>query len=255
MNRLIQKKSGLTAIFFSISLTIALFPYDAAIGTEKDDGKNKSQNSSRQLKSSPTKMVYQPPLRGAPASRVGAGARGEDTDTRLYVLTPDHTGLTQQQQPILYWYVSKPIDVNLEFAIIKDSNLKTIFEKKYKIKKDAGIQKVSLADHAVKLQPNTEYQWFVTIIGDKDQRSKDTVASGMIKYIEPASNPNASISDTNKAIELARKGFWYDALSTLSEQITQQPDDLNLRDLRAQLLEQAGLQEIAELDRKTANLN
>ena len=50
--------------------------------------------------------VYKPPLRGTPVARMGGGTRGEDEDApEVYVLTPEHTGLTSQAQPVMYWYL------------------------------------------------------------------------------------------------------------------------------------------------------
>jgi hypothetical protein len=63
-------------------------------------------------------VTYTPPKRGAPGGREGAGTRGLQTLPILAVLTPkDHTGLTVQEQPVLYWYLSQetqhPVDIIL----------------------------------------------------------------------------------------------------------------------------------------------
>src|SRR5713101_569860 len=50
-------------------------------------------------------IIYKPPKRGAPGGREGAGTRGLRDSLTLAVLAPkDHTGLTAQEQPVLYWY-------------------------------------------------------------------------------------------------------------------------------------------------------
>src|SRR5436190_9662156 len=57
-------------------------------------------------------IIYKPPKRGAPGGREGAGTRGSKEPIMrgarepltLAVLAPqDHTGLTAQEQPVLYW--------------------------------------------------------------------------------------------------------------------------------------------------------
>ena len=63
-------------------------------------------------------VTYKPPKRGAPGGREGAGTRGLQTLPTLAILTPkDHTGLTVQEQPVLYWYLSQetqhPVDIIL----------------------------------------------------------------------------------------------------------------------------------------------
>src|SRR4029450_10552807 len=52
--------------------------------------------------------TYRPPQRGVPGGREGAGSRSLGRSLPvLTVLAPqDHTGLTVQQQPVLYWYLS-----------------------------------------------------------------------------------------------------------------------------------------------------
>src|SRR5262249_1261654 len=64
-------------------------------------------------------IIYKPPKRGAPGGREGAGTRGfREALPTLAVLAPqDHTGLTAQEQPVLYWYLSQetrqPVEVIL----------------------------------------------------------------------------------------------------------------------------------------------
>jgi hypothetical protein len=48
----------------------------------------------------------------------------------------------------------------------------------------------------------------------------------------------------------AEAGLWYDALSLLSERIEAAPTDADLRRQRAALLEQVGLRQAAEFDRR-----
>ena len=56
--------------------------------------------------------VYKPPLRGAPASRVGGGSRGVRTEMpRLYVLAPPDIGFTTRAKPDLFWFASDASDV------------------------------------------------------------------------------------------------------------------------------------------------
>jgi regulator of sirC expression with transglutaminase-like and TPR domain len=47
---------------------------------------------------------------------------------------------------------------------------------------------------------------------------------------------------------LAEAGHWYDAIALLSEQIEANPQDPNPRAQRAALLQQVGLQQIADYD-------
>ena len=64
-------------------------------------------------------LAYKPPLRGAPASRIGGGTRSAG-EARLVVdvIAPDHTGLTSVGQPTLYWFASEAVTAPLEFTLL-----------------------------------------------------------------------------------------------------------------------------------------
>jgi hypothetical protein len=204
-------------------------------------------------------FVYKPPLRGAPGARVGAGTRGEGLNgPRLYVLTPDHAGMTVNAQPDLYWYVSEPVDARYQFAIIEDATLKTVLETEPTKVTHAGIQKISLKEHGFNLQRGVEYQWFVSVIDKKKLRTADIVASSFIERVEISSRladrlATGKIENGEKAIILAEESIWYDAIASISASIKLKPRDKILREMRAALMEQVGLQEVADYDRKILN--
>src|SRR5262245_36475783 len=72
--------------------------------------------------------IYKPPLRGAPVGRIGGGPRGTGGLPSLAVLAPDHTGLTVQDQPTLYWYVSQVPTQAVEVTLIEAQGVKPLFE-------------------------------------------------------------------------------------------------------------------------------
>jgi hypothetical protein len=227
----------------------------AELVTAADHTQDHSKASGRPVEMQQTnvaRLIYKPPKRGAPAARVGAATRGPGlTGTRLYVLTPDHTGLTTQAQPALYWYVSKPAAARFEFALVRDDTLETVVETTLREVSEAGIQKIALKDHAVTLQPDIAYQWLVALIGSEEQRSRDIVASGLVQRVASAPGSGSGIAASEQqAIVYAEQGIWYDALATLSELIESRPADRQLRGMRAALLDQVGLQEVARFDRQ-----
>ena len=75
--------------------------------------------------------VYKPPRRGAPAGRVGGGTRGIESDKPIIAaLVPEQIGLTLQEQPSLYWYLSKPTEYLIEFTLIDEQSVQPILEKR-----------------------------------------------------------------------------------------------------------------------------
>ena len=198
-------------------------------------------------------LAYRPPMRGAPASRVGGGSRGVgDATLELSVLAPDHTGLTIHSQPTLYWYLSKPANARLDVTVIDDKEIDPLLEHVVGVPKDAGIQHLDLATVGTTLEPGVEYRWFVAVIPDEKQRSNDLVASGTIQYTKPDTELEQSLAKAdarNSASIYAEQGVWYDAVDAISRAIQQNPGDAGLRAQRAVLLEQVGLNEAAGYDK------
>lgn len=193
----------------------------------------------------PAKIVYKPPLRGAPAVRIDGGSRGNGVSLiRLIVLAPDHTALTVQEQPSLFWYQSEPANVPFILTLLVDKQASPVLRVKLPDAKRAGIQGLKLSDYHVTLSPGVEYEWVVALVVDPESRSKDVIASGYIQRVEPSADLSARLEGASKT-ELpyvyAEEGIWYDALTALSDLLETQPDNAPLRAERAALLEQAGI--------------
>ena len=197
--------------------------------------------------------VYIPPKRGAPVGRIGGGSRRPDIDLpTLYVLAPDHTGLTTKEQPTLYWFVSGPAATWVRITVLDEESVDPLLETGLEAVRVGGIHKLPLADHGVALQPNIEYQWFVSLVADPAKRSKDVVSGGTIRRVEPSAELRNALSDADTNREgfvYAENGIWYDAIEALSRQIERSPGDASLRAQRAALLEQVELMEVAAFDR------
>ena len=217
--------------------------------SEKVEVKANVKSENKASSGSKEEFVYKPPMRGAPAARIGGGTRGiGDVTLELVVLAPDHTGLTTKEQPTLYWYVSQPVPSRLEVTLINDENIDPELEEIIASPGSAGIQSIDLAKSGAKLKTGLEYRWFVSVVADPDQRSNDIVASGTIQRIKPEATLKDRIkgADERSLVRVyAEEGVWYDAIDTLSRMIEKSPDDSALRQQRAALLEQVGLQAAA----------
>ncbi|MCK5091489.1 MAG: DUF928 domain-containing protein, partial [Gammaproteobacteria bacterium] len=190
--------------------------------------------------------VYKPPKRGAPAARVGGGTRGVDgVLPDVYVLAPDHVGLTTHEQPTLSWYMSKPTAIHFEFSLIDENGIEPLLELTLEAGNlKAGIQGLDLAKYGIKLKPEVQYQWSVALVPDSKKRSSDVIASGMIERrgVDNSIAERLSKADAQEDVFIyAEKGYWYDAVSELSVLIDKNPGNKVLRQQRAELLKQAGL--------------
>jgi hypothetical protein len=171
-------------------------------------------------------------------------------------LVPNHTGLTVQPQPTLYWYVSKPVSAKFLLVLEQKSEPNTfdfvepLIDTTLSLSVKAGIHALPLAKYNVRLDKNIEYNWFLSLICDPNNPSINRTAGGTIKYVAPSHELLIHLKLTrakNLPYLYAREGFWYDALDSLSKQIKRKP---SLRRIRAELLEQVGLDKVADFERK-----
>jgi len=197
-------------------------------------------------------VSFRPAVKGAASVRVTGGSRGSgDSSVTLDVLAPDQVGLTTQEQPSLFWFQSKPANAKFELTLLQENKAKPIVQVNLDQAAKAGIQRLKLSDQGAKLAVGVEYQWVVALVNDADNRSKDLVASGVIKRVEPSADLKQKItSSAPQSLPgvYAQAGIWYDALACLSDQIDAHPESKELRQSRADLLRQVGLNTAAKAD-------
>jgi Domain of Unknown Function (DUF928) len=204
----------------------------------------------------PAAIAYKPPMRGAPATRVGGGTRGTGSALTLNVLAPGDTGYTVKEQPTIYWYVSERIDHPVELTLNSTASLQDaatpVLDITLKPPVEKGIHALRLADHGVALKPGVVYEWFVAVVRNPVQRSNDVVAGGTIKRVSESEALQAQLKQTSQTqwpAVYAQAGIWYDAIDQLSKRISAEAANRQLREERAALLEQVGLRDAAAYDR------
>jgi len=200
---------------------------------------------------------YRPPIPGAPMVRVDGHSRGpDDVILTLTVLAPEHVGLTTKEQPSLFWYQSKAAKMRFELTIMEAKGIEPILEIKLQNAPSDGIQRLRLSDYGARLKPNVEYRWTVAMIVDPDNRSRDVVASGVIKRVDPPATLKDRLgksSPAEVAFVYADEGIWYDSLEALSDEIENQPQNKGLHEQRAVFFIQVGLKEAALHEMKLAS--
>jgi hypothetical protein len=224
-------------------------------GSMAADEKTKQPQPSAVAAASVAKPVYKPPLRGAPAGRVGGGTRGatERESFSLLVLAPDHVGYTVKEQPCLYWFISKPTSYPVEITVTERKAVKPLLEKVLNGSGAAGIQSICLADHGVGLKKDVTYKWFVTLVTDSTQRSRDILAGGILERSAPSAALSAKLQGAERdrvPFIYAEEGFWYDALGSVTDLINASPGNRELRSQRCFLLDQVGLTEAAAFEKQ-----
>jgi hypothetical protein len=200
--------------------------------------------------------IYKPPVPNAPKVRVDGRVRGGgDALLTLTVLAPEHVGLTTKAQPSLFWYQSKAAKAKFELSISEAKSVVPLLEVTFDRLPLDGIQRVRLADHNVLLKPGVEYRWSVAMVVDEENRSKDLVASGVIKRVDPAPSLQKRLTgapDMELPFIYADEGVWYDSLEALSDLIDRRPSEKSLREERAVYFMQVGLNEAALFEMRMA---
>lgn len=244
-------KTSLTVLTLSLLVTAAYAaePVNKQVIAQADTEKSAAEQPV---------FSYQPPLRGAPATRVGGGTRSVGTKSvQLSVLAPAETGYTTRDKPTIYWYVSETINSPVELTLnttepLRDAATPTL-ELTLQPPIAKGVHAVRLDQHGVILKPDVEYQWFVAVVSNPAQRSNDVIAGGSIKRVAQNEAVQARLKSAPQSqwsAVYAQSGLWYDAIDQLSQSISANPADRRLRQQRAALLEQVGLREAAAFDRE-----
>lgn len=197
---------------------------------------------------------YRVPEGAGAGARVNGAYRGKvEGVPSIYVLAPDHVGLTLQEQPDLFWYQSEPSDIQFELSMTVDGKAEPVLEVSKPRATAAGIVRLDLRAHGVHLQKDVEYKWSVALIVDPKNPSRSLIASGYIRRMSPSAGISARLLRPNqqKVVQaLAEFGIWYDALAQVSDMIDASPDSNELREWRSSLLAQVQLDEPAQFDRR-----
>ena len=222
---------------------------------QKDKEPPKGLEASEQKSPTPISLpLYQPPLRGAPGGRVGGGTRGIGEElVALFALAPNHVALTVQEQPVLYWYLSKPAKYPIELTITIEKDTQPLLEKSIPLPSRSGIYSLRLSDFDIRLSRGTQYRWFLALVPDPNRRSRDIVAGAIIERVETPETLRSRLLKANReeiSNIYAEAGMWYDALMAISNLIDEAPGNPAFHKHRAALLEQVGLSAVAQYDLK-----
>jgi hypothetical protein len=181
---------------------------------------------------------------------VGAGAPAPEA------LGPEHLGASAQASPSLYWFLPEATSLPVEVTVSDEGAVAPLLELTVPGPLRAGLHRVSLAEHGVRLAPGIDYHWFVALVRDPKSRSQDLVSGAAIRYAPPGPELGARLSaapPARGAHFYAASGFWYDAFDQLSRWLDAERDAALLHEHRAALLDQVGLDDAAAFERRRAS--
>ena len=175
--------------------------------------------------------------------RVGDAPSGTPPAGRpaAVILAPAGTvGRTIREQPVIYWLLPRATDAPIEITISRRDDHWPLLEARVKPPVSAGIHKINLAElsykgRPVKLRRGAEYE--LRIVVDEHRASRDLVATARIERV---AGEVQGLAETGDPVEMARRfaraSLWFDYLHALNTAIAADPDDAELRRMRARAL-------------------
>jgi len=195
------------------------------------------------------------PREGLPGRRIGGGTRGQCFSSvgRLMALVPENNlGFTKKAYPNFLFYLPPTSTSTIVEFVLQDENRQSVYETTFNKTSSGGIINLSLPD-ATSLAPlaiGKKYNWYVSLICNPENRANDIVVDGWIQRVELDSNLTKQLEQTTSPLGrvaiYAKAGLWQDALATLAELRSSQPNDSKLAANWTQLLKTQNLDAIAQ---------
>jgi Domain of Unknown Function (DUF928) len=136
----------------------------------------------------------------------------------LILLAPDRTvGKTILDRPTFIWYVTEKVEKQLLFTLAEANGRVAIFEKEL-IFSTPGLVSFTLPEN-VQLSTGKTYQWTISVLVDKKDRTLNLSNRGWIQKITAVPELNQKLasvsSDYQRSLILDEYGLWYDSVAAL----------------------------------------
>ena len=202
-------------------------------------------------RATPGKIKFEPPDRGAPPATAGGATRGGCTTKKEEYLIPlmpkQKLGLTVNEHPTFFWYISKSDAKTAEFLLLDDDD-NLIYDTNLNLPKKPGIFAFTLPSEAPGLKVNKQYHWFLSVNCSSKQIDDPLTFEGWVERSKP--NLALRIKLNNLAPKYhanvyAESGIWHEAIMNIAQQRCNFPSDSNAMHNWNELLTSVGLSKIA----------
>ena len=234
----LKKRKANRIFFFLVTLNILLVSFTASISAKETAKQNNNSDY------------------GLPTHRRDGGSRGNDdscvsdSNSNLVALIPEETvGINASASPKLFFYVPKvKQQKTLEF-VLRNEQDELIYEA-FLTTEGEGIMSLNIpADvRADLIKKDTNYHWYLSMICNLKERSRDIVVEGWMRQstINSATKQELENADSIAKAQLYyEEGFWFDALSVLAENYQSEAEKPMVKAKWSELLKSVGLEELA----------
>jgi hypothetical protein len=126
-------------------------------------------------------QIFVPIVTGAPVVRVGGGSRGKCGDLGEDIVL-DAQPLSWSDSPTLSWSTNKAVSGTFVFKLGEAPNknwdlVKPLVDETMELSTKEGEQSLSLTNYKVSLKEGVEYEWFLSLVCDSENRSKDIIVA------------------------------------------------------------------------------
>ena len=188
-------------------------------------------------------LNYQPPPTDGSQSIAKPMTMPKEGSLGLFVYAPSHLGHTIQEQPTLFWYLSKATSHPVDVMLTEQGEIEVVFDMRLLPPLEAGTHHISLKDYGIRLLKDVPYQWEVKLMTDTPQGMIS--AKGLIQRVAPSASMPTGIHRDNPTPQApllyARSGLWYDAFWALTHLLGDDPHNTTFLAERSTLLTQGGL--------------
>ena len=190
---------------------------------------------------------------GFPSNRRDGGSRGNciANDKDFIALVPDKpVNSTVSYNPRLFFYVPQTNTPKTIEFVLRNSQDQLVHETFIETSGKPGITSVAIPvqQKSASQESQGNYHWYLSMICNPDERSRDIVLEGWIEYVELNNSLKEKINISTSAEKFdlfQEKGFWYDALSVVAEQYQSGANLGFPNKYWSQLLKSIGLDELA----------
>ncbi len=194
---------------------------------------------------------------GLPTHRRDGGSRsGRDNcvsdaeNQNLIALIPEKTvGINASAAPKLFFYVPEVSKQRTLEFVLRNEQDELMYEA-FLSTEGNGIMSVEVPANIRSnlLQTKQNYHWYLSMICDHQQRSRDIVVEGWMRQeaIDTATKEQLNTASSIEQAEVySEQGFWYDALSVLAENQDSIAEQPVVRQKWLEMLQSVGLGELA----------
>lgn len=169
--------------------------------------------------------------------------RSAPGDARPAARAPgNHTGLTLSSQPRLWWALDKATDRPVQITIVDGDAIDPLLRVELPGPHAAGLHAFDLSKHGVRLSPDVDYRWFVSILVDPDRPSRNPVSAGSLRVAGDGDARRQTVSGADASArgnKFAELGLWYDAFDFYASLAEAHPEVERLATYRDRLVDVA----------------